>query len=143
MASARTLAGLRVLLLVVIVAGAACTLTGGRATGAGSSLAASAKTVSFKRDIQPIFASHCSACHIALRFGGLSLASYAGLLKGGAIVKGPVIIARNHRKSALWRITSISGPWPGGFRMPLGGPYLTTREEETIAAWIDQGARDN
>ena len=140
MASTRTRAGLRVLL---IVAGAAWALTGGRASGAGSPCAASSTTVSFKRDIQPIFASHCSACHIAQRFGGLSLASYTGLLKGGAIVKGPIITARNHRKSVLWRITSTGGPWPGGNRMPLGGPYLTSREEATIAAWIDQGAKDN
>lgn len=99
--------------------------------------------LSFKNDIQPIFQQHCAACHIATQLGGLNLGSYQGLLKGGSIVSGPIIKARDHAHSVLFKMISPSGPWPGGNRMPLGGPYLQPSEINRIAAWIDQGAKDS
>jgi cytochrome c oxidase subunit 2 len=99
--------------------------------------------LSFKNDIQPIFEQHCAACHIAIQSGGLSLATYQGLIKGGTVVPGSVVTPGNHANSTLYKITSPSGPWPGGNRMPLGGPYLQPSEINRIAAWIDQGAKDN
>jgi cytochrome c oxidase subunit 2 len=109
--------------------------------------AASAPTnttnVSFSKDIEPIFTAHCAACHIANNFGGLHLSSYAGLKAGGNIVPGPIFVPGSHTKSILWQITKPTPPWPGGNRMPLGGPYLSSAEEATIAAWIDQGAKND
>lgn len=99
--------------------------------------------LSFKSDIQPIFQQHCAACHIAIQSGGLSLASYQGLIKGGSVVPGTIVKAGDHAASTLYKIVSPSGPWPGGNRMPLGGPYLQPSEINRIAAWIDQGAKDN
>jgi hypothetical protein len=99
--------------------------------------------VSFSKDIEPIFVAHCAACHIANNFGGLHLNSYAGLQTGGNIVPGPIFKAGNHAQSVLWEITKPAAPWPGGNRMPLGGPYLSAAEEAKITAWIDQGAKNN
>ena len=99
--------------------------------------------VSFKTDVQTIFTSHCSACHISLKLGGLSLASYGGLEAGGTVVAGAVFKAGDHSASTLWKIIQPGTGQPGGNRMPLGGPYLSTTEINTITKWIDQGAKNN
>jgi len=105
---------------------------------------AAIKTVSFKKDIQAIFTSHCSSCHIGIaRLGGLNLGDYDGLVKGGAIVPGPIFKAGDHKDSVIWKIIQPGAGQPGGARMPLGGPYLSDHEIATITAWIDQGAKDN
>jgi mono/diheme cytochrome c family protein len=102
--------------------------------------------ISYKNDVEPIFTAHCSACHMnGVASGGLSLSSYAGLVKGGNVVPGPVFKPGDHKASVIWQITQPgpTPPWPGGARMPLGGPYLTPAEIQTIATWIDQGAKNN
>jgi menaquinol-cytochrome c reductase cytochrome b/c subunit len=115
----------------------------GLGKGGAPSTGGTAATVSFKKDIQPIFAAHCATCHISIVSGGLSLASYQGLVKGGTIVPGPVFTAGDHAHSVLWQIVSPGTGQPGGQRMPLGGPYLSDAQIKTIADWIDQGAKDN
>jgi len=99
--------------------------------------------LSFSKDIAPIFTAHCTACHIATHLANLDLGSYQGLLKGGNIIPGSIIKPSNHKGSVLWQITGATGPYPGGNRMPLGGPYLSTTELSKITAWIDQGAKNN
>lgn len=106
-------------------------------------VAPSGKPISFKADIAPIFTAHCAACHISTNLGGLSLASYAGLQKGGTLVPGPVFKAGDHANSLLWRMVQPGGNYPGGNRMPLGGPYLSAAQIQAIATWIDQGAKNN
>jgi mono/diheme cytochrome c family protein len=102
-----------------------------------------AAQLSFSKDIEPIFQAHCAACHISQQLGGLYLGSYAGLIKGGTVVPGPIVKRGNHQASTLWQIIQPNGPWPGGNRMPLGGPYLSAAQIQTIATWIDQGAKNN
>jgi cytochrome c oxidase subunit 2 len=99
--------------------------------------------VSFKSNIETLFSQHCAVCHIDQQLGNLNLGTYQGLLKGGSIVPGSIVVAGNHQKSLLWHMISATGPWPGGNRMPLGGPYLSQSDINTIAAWIDQGAKNN
>ena len=107
-------------------------------TGGGS-----LNNLSYKKDIFPIFTAHCASCHMnGNAFGGLNLSTYQGMVKGGVIVPGSVL-GKNHATSTIWKITQPSGPWPGGNRMPLGGPYLSSLEEQKLAAWLDQGAKDN
>ncbi len=108
-----------------------------------STTPAPAGQVSFAHDVESIFQAHCAACHISTVSGGLSLASYAALQKGGTIVPGPVFKAGDPAHSILIQIVSAAGPWPGGVRMPLGGPYLSNAEIATITKWIDQGAKNN
>lgn len=99
--------------------------------------------VSYKKDVSAIFTAHCAACHIAGKLGGLSLGSYSGLVAGGAIVPGSVFKPGDHKASVLWKIIQPGTGQPGGAQMPLGGPYLSKHEIDTIAAWIDQGAKNN
>ncbi|HWE62200.1 MAG TPA: cytochrome c [Chloroflexota bacterium] len=99
--------------------------------------------LSFKKDIEPIFQAHCVVCHIQAQLGGLNLSTYHGLIQGGNIVPGSIVTPGNHANSILYKIISPNGPWPGGNRMPLNGPYLDTATINTIATWIDQGAKDN
>ena len=89
------------------------------------------------------FENHCSACHISQKLGGLSLASYPGLQAGGFVVPGPVFKVGDHKNSTMWKIIQPGTGQPGGARMPLGGPYLSSTEIDTIAKWIDQGAKNN
>jgi len=105
---------------------------------------AQAAKVAFNRDVEAVFQMHCSVCHIeGIHMANLNLGAYQGLLKGGVVLKGAVIVPGKHAKSYLWQITQPKGPWPAGNRMPLGGPYLSAKEEATITAWIDQGAKNN
>lgn len=121
---------------------AAAGAKGGSAMAGGA--AAGAKQVSFKSDIQSLFSAHCLACHAAgVASGGLNLSNYQGMVKGGNIVPGSVFKAGDHAQSYLWQIVQPKAPWPGGARMPLGGPYLDGTSIQTIATWIDQGAKDN
>ena len=112
-------------------------------TGSAPAMSA-ARTVSFKHDIKPIFQWHCAVCHVSSALGGVSLASYAGLRANNLVVGGPIIKPGHHTKSLLWQVVQPKGPWPGGFRMPIGGPpFLPAKQINSIAVWIDQGAKNN
>jgi mono/diheme cytochrome c family protein len=104
---------------------------------------ATAQTISFKKDVQTIFTARCATCHLnGQAFGGLNL-TYAGLMKGGTVVPGPAVKAGDHAHSILWQVVQPGSGQPGGQQMPLGGPYLTSAQINTIAEWIDQGAKNN
>jgi mono/diheme cytochrome c family protein len=119
------------------------TSTGTSTTTSGTGAPTGAQ-VSFKKDITSIFTAHCATCHLnGVALGGLSLANYASLQKGGSEFSGSIVKAGDHAHSLLWEKVQPTAPWPGGSRMPLGGPYLTTAQVQTIADWIDQGAKDN
>ncbi len=59
------------------------------------------------------------------------------------MVPGPVFKAGDHAGSLLWTMVRPGGPYPGGNRMPLGGPYLRQAQIQAIASWLDQGAKNN
>ena len=68
--------------------------------------------------------------------GGLSLAGYDGLLKGGQ--SGPVIVPGKPEQSRLmWQ---ISGAPPN---MPKAGSPLSAEQVELIRRWIAHGAKDD
>src|SRR5690242_5469505 len=59
-----------------------------------------APSPSYARQIQPLFTRHCMPCHDSgTRTSGLSLASYAELMRGGK--GGAVIIAGHSGESRL------------------------------------------
>src|SRR5579862_6357363 len=89
----------------------------------------------FARDVHPIFAERCFACHGGdKRSGGLSLQAYTDVLKGGR--NGPAILPGHSADSLLIRrVTAASS------RMPPAGPPLTSQETAILKAWIDGGAR--
>jgi mono/diheme cytochrome c family protein len=99
-------------------------------TGSAESSAAD-----FERDVHPIFAARCFACHGGdKRSGGLSLQGYGDVLKGGR--NGAAVLPGRSADSLLIRRITASAS-----RMPASGPPLTTQEIAIITKWIDDGAR--
>src|SRR5579862_893794 len=86
-------------------------------------------------DIQSIFNAHCTRCHAGPdASGGLSLDTYANVMKGRVLIPGDsgnsVLVARLLGRG-------------GKPQMPMGFTALSSREIELIKAWIDQGCKDN
>ncbi|MCC2669102.1 MAG: hypothetical protein K0Q72_1573, partial [Armatimonadetes bacterium] len=118
--------------LAIIGAGLGLAVLGSIAT----TPAGAAPPVDFARDIRPILASRCNACHGAKRQdGGLRLDVRRRAFLGGDA--GPAVIARKSGESELIRRIISTDP---KHRMPLGAPALPAREAALLEAWIDQGA---
>jgi Protein of unknown function (DUF1553)/Protein of unknown function (DUF1549)/Planctomycete cytochrome C len=124
------------------------TPTKGRALlAAGLALAASltgaigtparAGDVDYLRDVKPILARRCVACHGVLTHrAGLRLDTAAGVLKGGD--SGPAVVAGNLEESPL--IDAVTGS--NGLRMPPEGEGEPVPAEvvATLRAWVVAGA---
>ena len=88
--------------------------------------------VSFSKNVAPILAQRCIACHNTRSPGGrLNLDSFAALLKGGE--SGPVVTAHKSAESTL-----ISMIEDGS--MPKDADPLTKDEIAVVKHWIDVGA---
>jgi hypothetical protein len=93
--------------------------------------------VDYLRDIKPVLAARCYACHGGLQQkSGLRLDTVALMKKGGD--KGPAIVAGKSGESAL--VAHVTGK--GRTRMPprSEGEGLKKDEIARIRAWIDEGA---
>ncbi|MEX2261376.1 MAG: c-type cytochrome domain-containing protein [Bryobacteraceae bacterium] len=104
--------------------------------------ATAAQPVSYSRQIAPILAMNCHACHGAnpeSAAGGLSTRTWADLNKGGNL--GPVIVPGDPERSALFQF--VSGGRGEAHRMPLGGPPLSAGQIESIRRWILEGADED
>jgi hypothetical protein len=88
--------------------------------------------VSFQADVQPILDARCVFCHGDS--GGLSLASYSGIIEGGR--SGPVLIPGDPSNSRL--ILYVESGY-----MPLRRPPLSPAQIRTLANWIASGVPDN
>jgi hypothetical protein len=98
---------------------------------------ASATSVSFKKDVWPIFRRHCRGCHSRSDAkGGLSMDSVADMLKGGD--GGPSLVAGKVEESLL--LDMIAGDQP---EMPKQQPPLSAAKVEIIRQWILGGAQDD
>src|SRR5438045_1497697 len=87
---------------------------------AASALAA---PVDFGREVHPILVSRCMGCHSNEKGqAGLSVATRAALLKGGA--SGAAVVPGSSSASLL--IQRVTGEKPP--RMPMGGAPLTDAE---------------
>jgi hypothetical protein len=87
----------------------------------------------FEKKIRPVLVAHCAPCHANGKTkGGLSLASRAGLLKGGE--SGPVVVPGQPEKSLLLEALRYdSDP-----RMPPKGK-LDDAVVADFAAWVRRG----
>ncbi|HEY3789384.1 MAG TPA: PSD1 and planctomycete cytochrome C domain-containing protein, partial [Urbifossiella sp.] len=95
------------------------------------------QNVDFSRDIQPILAKHCLACHgPEKQKGGLRLDRKADALAGGD--SGAAIVPANPESSALIQRVASNDP---AERMPPKGAALSAEEIATLQAWIGQGAK--
>ncbi|MCE9554182.1 MAG: PSD1 and planctomycete cytochrome C domain-containing protein [Planctomycetes bacterium] len=96
--------------------------------------------VSFNRDIRPILAANCFACHgsdLKKAEGGLSLVDFAHATAERE-EGGPAIVPGKPDKSELVsRIFSADEPMP-----PVEShKKLTPRQKELLKTWVEQGAK--
>ncbi len=111
------------------------------------------KTVSFEKDVQPIFNEHCTGCHVTGGFAnnsGIPLRLIDGvsynLLYSRKSVQDPnftLVKPGDSANSLLYLKITLDDP-PVGSRMPLfGNTVVTPQQMETIKTWIDEGAANN
>ncbi len=94
-----------------------------------------ADSISFEREVWPIFRRHCVACHAEGKAkGGLRMDTAAGLQKGGET--GALFVAGKPEESLL--ISQVSGEKP---EMPEKEPPLSAEKVKVLREWIAQGAR--
>jgi len=108
----------------------------GMQTGCGE------KAVTYQANVKPIIDANCVSCHVPGGAGyektGLRMDSYEALLKGTKF--GAVVIPGSSVSSTLYRL--VSGQADPSIRMPHGSAGLPDSDVATIAAWIDQGAKN-
>ncbi len=122
----------------------ACCILGGSAAADAPKIdptrlpPAAKETIDFVRDIQPIFAKHCLACHGPTKQrGGLRLDDGSAAGKGGN--SGPILVPGKPAESRL--LILVSGldsdlVMPPKEKAPLGKADLGR-----LRAWIEQGAK--
>src|SRR5689334_11119709 len=93
--------------------------------------------ISYRKQVAPIFAASCNACH-----GGpnpqsaFNLTTFAGLMKGGR--RGKAITPGDPVKSLL--VQYVNGTKQP--RMPIGG-QLKADEIALITRWVKEGAKSD
>jgi hypothetical protein len=109
--------------------------------------------VSFRDKIMPLFVRSGSqggcTCHQpsnrstpGIDQSGLSLGSYAALMRGGNTSHGNIVIPGDPCGSVI--VQKVSSAPPSGARMPPGGPpFMTPEEIGLLRDWITEGAHDN
>ena len=99
-------------------------------------------TISYIKDIQPLFKERCVVCHNqnALKnlsiSGGLALDTYSAL-KAGLPGKPPLFVAGKSDEGTLLRRLVASSPT---LLMPKGGPALSKAQIARVKQWIEAGA---
>ena len=83
-------------------------------------------TVSYARQVQPIFDANCIGCHPQLM-------RYDGVMATGWVIPGDP-----DGSPLLQSIKGLVEP-----RMPLNRPPLSEAEISTIETWIAEGAQEN
>lgn len=100
--------------------------------------------ITYKKDVRPILAAKCSACHIppygeGYRMTGLDMTSYETLMAGS--IYGPVVIPHSSQKSPLNML--IEGRAGDLTRvLALRHQSMTDNEIRLLRLWVDQGARN-
>ena len=96
-----------------------------------------ATPVDFSRDVQPLLAKRCFACHgPGTQEGGLRLDEQVGALAKLDSGAHAILPGKALESVILARITSTDPD----VQMPPEGPRLTASQVDTIRRWIDEGA---
>ncbi|HEY8120654.1 MAG TPA: c-type cytochrome domain-containing protein [Myxococcota bacterium] len=99
---------------------------------------AAQEPIVFLRDIWPVLARNCVACHsVKQRYANLQLDSPARILQGGDI--GPAVVPGAPEKSELIRRVTLPASSPD--RMPREREPLTPAELARLQRWIADGAQ--
>jgi Planctomycete cytochrome C/WD domain, G-beta repeat len=102
-------------------------------------IAASAQTPkppTYDDDVKPVFRRRCFGCHSSAESrAGLSLETYAGILKGGG--SGDIVLPGRASNSLLYKVVAHEGD--GVPRMPLNGAKIPDSEIAIIQEWIQRG----
>src|SRR5262245_37815791 len=86
-------------------------------------------TVTFSKDVAPIFYKHCVECHRPTMFAPMSLVTFEEARPWARAIKQRVAA----REMPPWH----ADPTVGEFR---NDPRLSQQEIDTVAAWVDAGA---
>jgi WD40 repeat protein/mono/diheme cytochrome c family protein len=97
-------------------------------------------TVSYFREIRPIFQVHCLGCHQpAKALGEFVMTNFEGLFKGGESAQAAVVAGKPDESYLVTQIT----PTDGKAEMPKDKPPLAEDQIQHIRQWIAEGAQDD
>ncbi|HLJ91947.1 MAG TPA: c-type cytochrome domain-containing protein, partial [Gemmataceae bacterium] len=98
-------------------------------------------SVSYYREIRPIFVQNCQGCHQpAKSSGGYVMTSHADILTKGDSEEAPIVPGKPQESFLVAQITSQDGQPPV---MPRGKDRLPEPQVKLIKKWIEQGAKDD
>ncbi len=96
---------------------------------------AAAKTVSFTKDVLPIFQQSCVKCHGGEKTEeGLALTTHGQVIKGSS--NGPILKAGDAANSLL--VQQLANG-----KMPKRATKLPQAQIDIVATWVDTGAPNN
>jgi WD40 repeat protein len=97
-------------------------------------------TVSYYKQVRPIFQANCQGCHQPAKAGGgYVMTVFDRLLKGGESDDPAIVPGKSGESHLVEQIT----PKDGKAEMPQNKPALSSGEIELITRWITQGAIDD
>src|SRR5215467_13694617 len=109
-------------------------------TAAAVASAQPSKKVTYDDDVRPILARRCFTCHgNGEARNGLSLESFAGVMKGGA--SGDAVQPGRPATSLLYQ--AVAQEKDGIVKMPLGQPKIPESELAVILEWIQRSVLEN
>lgn len=140
-------------LAAIAILAAAVLCMGMECQDPGAMMPMEPETVSFSRDIQPVFDMHCIRCHVTGGFAnnsGIPLRLIQGVSYGLLVNRTSVqnsnwtlVEPEQPDVSLLYLKISQTSP-PIGRQMPWDkGTVVTPEEMELVRTWIAEGARNN
>lgn len=98
------------------------------------------RPVSYAKDIEPIFRTHCQGCHQPAKpQGEFVMTDFEKLLAGGETGEKAIVPSKPAESHLLAQIAKVDGK----AAMPKRGSPLADSEIELIQRWISEGAVDD
>ena len=140
MASRRLVSFWYAMAIVVAASCAARSLAGDEPQADGAKDAKPAPTVSYYRDVRPIFQAHCLGCHQPAKAEGeFVMTTFERLVKGGESEEAAIVAGKPDESYLVGQIT----PSDGKAEMPKDKEPLTGEQIEKVRQWILEGATDD
>lgn len=98
-------------------------------------------SISYYKEIRPIFQQHCNGCHQPAKpMGGFVMTAHGDLFKAGERGKAGVVASK---PAESYLVDQIKVHDNGKAEMPKGRDPLNVVQIKLIADWIAQGAKDD